>query len=256
MPDDRSSARPLRPLGVVLVDDEPPARALLREYLSQDPAVTLLAECANGYEAVKAVHDLAPDVLILDIQMPKLNGFEVLELLEESPEVIFSTAHDQHALKAFEIHAADYLLKPFDAQRLHQALDKTRQRLDTGAPRDLGQLSAYEQERRQPLQRILVRDGAQIHVISVDEIAYLESQDDYVKIHTQKTALRKKQTLSSLQAVMDAQRFVRIHRCYLLNLDHLERIEPYSKDGKVAFLTGGARLPVSRAGYARLKEHL
>ena len=206
----------------LVVDDEAPARHLLREYLSAHQEVEVVGECANGFEVLKAVAELRPDLLFLDIQMPKLDGFEVLELLgDERPEVIFVTAYDRYALQAFEVHAVDYLLKPFRAERLAEALERIRR---GAAPRELPPA----------------------------ELA----QDDYVVFSSGEKKLRKQQTLTELAGSLDPGRFVRIHRSYVLNVDRLERIELYAKDSRVAILRDGSRLPVSRAGYARLRELL
>ena len=243
-------------LGVVIVDDEAPARELLGQYLASRSDCEIVAECANGFEAVKAVDELRPDLLLLDIQMPKLDGFEVLELLTHQPQVIFTTAHDEFALRAFEVQAVDYLLKPFNQERFDEALLRARQRLERGERQPLANLARARREKAGELDRILVREGARIHIVNRDAIDYLESEDDYVVIHAGKLHLRKKQPLGELESMLDAEAFVRIHRCYLLNVSRLARIEPYAKDSRVAFLRDGTRLPVSRSGYARLKQLL
>lgn len=244
------------PISVIVVDDEEPARALLREYLSAQEGVDLVAECANGFEAVRRIDELAPDLVLLDIQMPKLDGFEVLELLHSSPQIVFTTAHDEYAIKAFEVRAVDYLLKPFSLDRFREALERARERLARGAAQPLGELARTHRRERRPSDRLVVRDGAEIHVVPRDRIDYIESDDDYAVIHAGATELRKKQTLTELEELLAEAGFVRIHRCYLLNVDRLKRIEPYAKDSRVVFLENGARLPVSRAGYQRLKQWL
>ena len=243
-------------LGVVIVDDEPPARDLLEQYLSQLSGYAVLAKCANGFEAVRDVDELQPDLLLLDIQMPKLDGFEVLQLLTHRPEVIFTTAHDEYALQAFEVHAVDYLLKPFTKQRLLEALDRARQRIERGERQPLEDLGRSHEERPGVRDRLLVREGAKIHVVPRDSVDYIEAQDDYVFIRAGKLGLRKKQTLSELEKRLEPAGFVRIHRCYLLNVTRLARIEPYAKDSRVVILRDGTRLPVSRSGYERLKRLL
>ncbi len=253
-----------RTLRIVIVDDEAPARQLLREYLVElsraGAANQVVAECENGFEAVKAVTELAPDVLLLDIQMPKLNGFEVVELLgEEHPAVIFVTAFDEHAIRAFEVHAVDYLLKPFSADRLAEALARL------ALPEKLPSLAGLAREAgggQGPLQRILVREGARIHVVPVERLDYVEAQDDHVVLKVRGPSpkavisLRKQQTLSDLASQLDERRFVRIHRSYVLNLDRLAKIELYAKDSRVAILADGTRLPISRSGYGRLRHLL
>lgn len=243
-------------LSVLIVDDEAPARALLREYLADQPGFELVAECANGFEAVRLIDERKPDLVLLDIQMPKLDGFEVLELIRHTPQIVFTTAHDEYALKAFEVQAVDYLLKPFSAERFGAALDRARRRVQEGAGQPLAELARMRRERRRPSDRVVVRDGAEIHVLPRETIDYIESDDDYVLIHAGGRRLRKKQRLAELEALLEAGGFVRIHRCYLINVDRLARIEPYAKDSRVAFLRDGARLPVSRSGYARLQELL
>jgi two-component system LytT family response regulator len=240
----------------VIVDDEESARAVLREYLAAHPEVEIAAECADGFAAVKAVHDLHPDLLFLDVQMPKLNGLEVLELLDERPAVIFSTAHDRYAVRAFEVHAVDYLLKPFSPERLAEALARAVERLARGEGPPLGEIARLRAGPGRPLERIVVRDGSRIHVLPVDRIDWIEARDDAVRIKTGAEEHLKAQTLAELEALLDPARFVRIHRSYLLQLDRLSRLELYAKDSHAAILADGSRLPVSRAGYARLKELL
>jgi len=247
--------RKQRPLSVLIVDDEPPARDLLRQYLEGASGYRLAGECGDGFAAVKAVEELAPDVLLLDVQMPKLDGFEVLELLESPPQVVFTTAHDEYALRAFEVAAADYLLKPFSADRLLDALARAAERIDRGEAPAVGELARRHRQRGAPLARLLVREGPKVHVLPVREIDWIEAQNDYIAIHAGGRSWRKKQTLSELDGLLGAE-FVRIHRGYLLNIDRLRGIEPYAKDSRVAFLEDGTRLPVSRAGYERLRRFL
>jgi two-component system LytT family response regulator len=265
---------------VAVVDDEAPARMILREFLTGDPDVTVVAECANGFEAVKAVAELRPDVLFLDVQMPKLDGFEVLDLVGRDVAIVFTTAYDEYALKAFEVHAVDYLLKPFGRERLVEALARVRERLaarprkmEAGAPDASPAMQETAQEAaphlagatglaaaaRAPgtwLARIVIRDGSDVHVIPVDRVDYVEAQDDYVAIHAGDRPRLKEQTLASLETQLDPRRFIRIHRSYLLNLDRLDRLEAVSKDARMAILRDGRRLPVSRTGFTRLQELL
>jgi two-component system LytT family response regulator len=230
-------------LRAVIVDDEELARAYLREMLQSHPEIELVAECANGFEAVKAVNDLSPDLLFLDVQMPKLDGFEVLELIDADPAVIFVTAYDQYAMRAFDAQAIDYLLKPFSAERFDRALERAQGRTGKKRPAAPRQVD-----------RIVVRDGAKIHVIPLDKLDYAEAQDDYVALHSQGKSYLKQQPIGALEAMLDAARFVRIHRSAIVNLERVARIEPYAKDSRVAILADGTRLPVSRSGYARLLE--
>ncbi len=243
-------------LRVVIVDDEDLARAILREFLAAHPDIEIVAECSNGFEAVKAVSECKPDLLFLDIQMPKLNGFEVLELIEPAPAVVFTTAYDQYALRAFEVHAIDYLLKPFSAERLAQALDRARQRPTQAEHAPIAELVQEVRRHNKPLERILIRDGSKVHVIPADKIDYFEAQDDYVCIKSGAKEHLKQETLANLEGMLDQGRFIRIHRSYILNIERLARLELYAKDSRIAILQDGTRLPVSRSGYARLKPLL
>jgi two-component system LytT family response regulator len=245
---------PADPLTAVIVDDEAPARLAMREALAAVGGVDVVAECANGFEAVKAVTDRRPDVLFLDVQMPKLDGFEVLELVGVETPVVFVTAYDQFALRAFEVHAVDYLLKPFAPERLAAALDRVRER--TTARPDAAALRASARPPGAPVERVVIRDGAQVHVLPVESIDYVHAEDDYVAFHSAGKSYLKEQTLADLEAQLDPRGFVRIHRSYLVNIERLARVELYAKDSRVAILRDGATLPVSRAGYQRLQQIL
>jgi two-component system, LytTR family, response regulator len=251
-----------RKLGAVIVDDEELARALVREYIGASADIQILAECANGFEAVKAITEKKPDLVFLDVQMPKLDGFEVLELIGRQVAVIFVTAFDEYAMRAFDEHAVDYLLKPFSLERFQKALERARQRLGQHAsPEDPAKPAAADLARaarppQQFLQRIVVKDGAKVHIIPVDQLDYAEAQDDYVSLHSQGKAYLKEQTISSLEAALDPQRFVRIHRSIIVNVERIAKIEPYAKDSRVAVLSDGSQIPVSRAGYERLRSLL
>ena len=240
-------------LRVLIVDDEEPARSLLREYLGRAGGVEVVGECRNGFEAVKAVHDLGPDLLFLDIQMPKLNGFEVLELLGRDVAVVFATAFDEHAIRAFEVNAVDYILKPASPERVAAALDRARQRLAARAPMPVAELAAAARPAGQPASRIVVRQGSKVHVIAADKLDFAEAQDDYVSLRSEGKSYLKQQTLGDLESSLDPKRFVRIHRSYLLNLDRLSRIDTEGGEPKAVVLADGTRLPLSRSGYGRLK---
>ena len=238
----------------IVVDDEPLAREILREFLRDYDDVEIVAECANGFDAVKAVTQFDPDLLLLDIQMPKLDGFEVLSLLDRSPIVVFVTAHDEYALRAFEARALDYLLKPFSAERFRTVIERVRER--AAHPRQaVGPLASSL--RHKPLQRIVVRgDDGSIQVVPVTRVDYVEAADDAIVIVTGSAKLRKQQPIGEVAAELDPDRFVRIHRSYLLNIERIDKIELYAKDSRVAILRDGTRLPISRSGYARLRELL
>ena len=250
----------LRRMRTVIVDDEAPARGLLREYLGAEPDVEVVAECANGFEALKRIGETTPDLVLLDVQMPKLDGFEVLELLEHPPAVVFVTAYDEYALKAFEVHAVDYVMKPVGRERLAEAIRQVRARLaSAGAAVPGPSPLALAVAARAPgrfTERVLVKDGANVHVIPVERVDWIEAQDDYAGIRTEGKTYLKTQTLAEIAAGLDPARFVRIHRSYVLNVERLARLELYAKDSHVAFLKDGKQLPVSRAGYARLRELL
>jgi len=243
-------------LRIVVVDDEPLARAVVREYVAAHPGVEIVAECANGFEAVKAASELSPDLMFLDVQMPKLSGFEVLELIGRSVPVVFTTAYDQYALTAFEVHAIDYLLKPFSAERFAEALTRARERLAAREGMPVEALVDANRTNQTPLERVLIRDGSKVHVLTVDRIDYVEAQDDYVAFHSDGKSYLKDQTLAAVEGLLDPARFVRIHRSYLLNIERIARVELYAKDSRIAILRDGAKLPVSRAGYARLAKLL
>jgi two-component system LytT family response regulator len=241
---------------IVIVDDEPLARAVVREFAAADPEIEIAAECANGFEAVKAVAEQQPDLVLLDVQMPKLDGFEVLELLGRDQPVVFITAYDDYALRAFEVHAVDYLLKPFSAERFIEAMTRARERLRARRPTPVEEIVREAKPRVGPVERVLIRDGANVHVLPVDAIDYVEAQDDYVAFTSGGRQYLKDQTLAAVEATLDPARFVRIHRSYVLNIDRISKVELYAKDSRIAILRDGTRLPVSRAGYARLSELL
>jgi len=245
-------------IDVIVVDDEAPARAILREYLADYPQFRVVAECANGYEAVKAVSEHRPQLIFLDVQMPKLDGFEVLDLLDPKPKVVFVTAYDEYALRAFEVHAVDYLLKPFTPARFGEVLAHAEQMVEKGGARlarPAGGTPAHLLAKK-PLQRIAFRDGANIEVVPVQRIDYLEAQDDYVHVFARGAKHVKQQPLGELEQLLDPTRFVRVHRSYIINLESIERVEPYAKDSRVAVLKDGTRVPVSRTGYERLRALL
>jgi two-component system LytT family response regulator len=256
-PGEKSRSSTIR---AVIVDDEELARQLLREYLNLAGGVEVIAECANGFEAVKAIAERKPDLVFLDVQMPKLDGFEVLELIDSSVAVIYVTAYDQYAMRAFDAHAVDYLLKPFSVDRFKKALERAKQRLGEPVPAtpriSATELSAAARAPEQKLERIVVKDGAKVHIIPLEKLDYVEAQDDYVALRSEKKNYLKQQTISSVESQLDPKKFVRIHRSYIVNLERIARIEPYTKDSRVAVLTDGTQLPVSRSGHARLKELL
>jgi two-component system LytT family response regulator len=241
-----------KPLQILIVDDEELARRLTREYLRHHKDIEIIGECEDGMDAVTFITERNPDLIFLDIQMPKLSGLEVLELACRTSGVIFTTAYDQYALKAFDLHAVDYLLKPFSQQRFDEALEKARRILPQSPPQ-LKNLLAHSVAK---LERIVVRDRGQVHVIAVSTVDYVEAQDDYIQIHYAEKSVLKTQSLSELEAQLNNSNFVRIHRTYLIQLRALRTIERSGKDSHVAVLHNGTQLPVSRSGHERLKNFL
>ncbi|MBK8596207.1 MAG: response regulator [Holophagales bacterium] len=240
-------------LRVVVVDDEELARSLVREHLAAHPDVDVAAECANGLEAIEAVALHAPDLLFLDVQMPRLTGFETLELLDPRPAVVFVTAYDRHAVKAFEVNAVDYLLKPFSKARFDAALARARALLATGAKKpDPAALAAAARPEGVPLERIAVRDGTRVTLLPVETVEWVKAEDDYVLIRSGGRNHLKHQTLADLAAQLRATRFVRVHRSWVVNVARLASLE----EGRTAVMADGERIPVSRSGAARLKELL
>jgi len=245
----------MQKLRAMVVDDEQLARLVLRELLETNAEVGIVAECANGFEAVKAFSELKPDLILLDVQMPKLDGFEVLELIGSDCAVIFVTAYDTYAMRAFEVHAVDYLLKPFTEERLETAIERAKLRV--GQKSVAGEaLSAAARGPQQYLERVVARDGSKVHIIPVEKLDFVEAQEDYVALRSEGKTVLKQQTISSLEESLDPARFVRVHRSYIVNLERVARVEPYGKNSKIAVLSTGDKLAVSRSGYARLEELL
>jgi two-component system LytT family response regulator len=244
------------PLKALIVDDEELARLLLREYLAGQPDVEIIGECANGFDAVKAIQELKPDLVFLDVQMPKLDGFEVLELIQTEAAIVFVTAYDQYATKAFDAAAVDYLLKPFDEARFITALNRVRRRLAENAMTspDASSLKQAAKVPGQFAERIVVKDGTRVHIIPVKQVDYVEAQEDYIAIHSAGKTYLKQQTISSLEETLNPLQYIRVHRSYIVSLDQVSKIEPFTKDSRVAILKNGAQVPVSRTGYVRLKE--
>jgi two-component system, LytTR family, response regulator len=238
---------------VIIIDDEPLARSIVKEYLQSCPDVELLAECGDGFEGIKAIQQFQPDLIFLDIQMPKINGFEMLELIENPPTVIFTTAFDEYAIKAFEINAVDYLLKPFSKERFEKAIQKYRQQKNRGEILQVTNAAAQS-----PLQqnRVVVKDGSKIKIIPVNHIHYLEAADDYVKIITADGTFLKKRTMNFFEESLSVYHFARVHRSFIVNTQLITRIDAYEKDSHLVLLSTGAKLPVSKAGYVKLKEVL
>jgi two-component system LytT family response regulator len=226
------------------------------EHLTKIPDIEVIGQAANGFEAVKQIEDLNPELIFLDIQMPKLSGFEVMELLgERAPAVIFTTAFDEYALRAFEVHAVDYLLKPVEPPRLEAAVARAAERLRNRTPAPSAhELSAAARPPGRALERVLIRHEGRVHVLPVERLDFIEAQDDYLSFASGGKRFRKQQTMSEIETQLDAARFVRIHRSFILNIERLARIDLYGKDSWLAILADGTKLPMSRTGHAKLKE--
>ncbi len=241
----------------LIIEDEELARKLLRSYLEEHEDIVVLGECENGFEGVKAINEQKPDLVFLDIQMPKITGFEMLELIDHHPEIIFTTAYDQYALKAFEYNAADYLLKPYSKDRLTGALEKVRERF----PRQGGDQEDMVEKitnfpREEFLDRVVVKDRHKIHIIPVDQIRYIESLDDYVLIYTHDGRFMKQKTMHFFENALDPHHFSRIHRSYIVRVDQIAQLQQYEKESYVAILHDKTKLKVSKSGYKNLKEML
>jgi two-component system, LytTR family, response regulator len=237
----------------VLIDDEPLARSIITEYLEDFPQIQVMQECNDGFEGMKAIMQHKPQLIFLDVQMPKINGFEMLELIEQPPAVIFTTAFDEYAIKAFELHAVDYLLKPFSKERFIKAIEKF---LGQSQPVVTETLLASAAVSPQQKHRIVVKNAGKIKIIPVEDIHYLEAADDYVKINTKEGGFLKNRTMAHFENILDNTQFVRTHRSYMVNVQLITRIDPYEKDNHLAILKDGKKIPVSKAGYAKLKEVL
>lgn len=235
----------------LIIDDEPLARSMVLEYLHNHSDITVVQECGDGFEGVKAIQQHQPDLIFLDIQMPKINGFEMLELIEQPPAVIFTTAFDDYAIKAFESHAIDYLLKPFSQERFDKAIRKWREHKQPAAPPAALLESASLSPQQQ--QRIVVKTGGRIRIIPMEDVDYLEAADDYVKIHTTEGSFLKNKTMAHFERVLDAAQFVRTHRSYIVNVQRITRLDVHEKESWLALLTSGIRVPVSKTGYLKLK---
>ena len=240
-------------MNVIIIDDEILARNIVKEYLQSHADINIVAECGDGFEGLKAIQQFQPDLIFLDIQMPKINGFEMLELTEEPPPIIFTTAFDEFAIKAFEINAVDYLLKPFSKERFEKALTKHRETSSRPSTQKVLEIAAQTSLQQN---RVVVKDGNKIKIIPVNKIHYLEAADDYVKIVTADGIYLKKRTMTFFENSLAMHHFVRVHRSYIVNTTLITRIDAYEKDGHLLLLSTGAKLPVSKTGYGKLKEEL
>jgi two-component system LytT family response regulator len=241
----------------LIIDDEPLARMIVQEYLQDYPQIQVVQECNDGFEGAKAIQQHQPDLIFLDIQMPKINGFEMLELIDNPPPVIFTTAFDEYALKAFEAHAVDYLLKPFSKERFDKAMEKfINQNTRTIQQQNTQTLLQSGVETNAILNRVVVKTAGKIKIIPLPEIHYIEASDDYVKIHTREGTFLKSKTMGFFEKMLDPQMFVRTHRSYIVNIQEITRLDPYEKENHLAILKSGTKIPVSKSGYTKLKAIL
>ncbi|MBL7111874.1 MAG: LytTR family transcriptional regulator DNA-binding domain-containing protein [Bacteroidales bacterium] len=243
-------------INALIVEDEKLARDLIKDYLSEHTDINLLGEFADGFSGLKAINEMKPDLVFLDIQMPKLSGFELLEVLDHIPVIIFTTAFDQYAIKAFEFNAVDYLLKPYSKERFAEAVTKSREKINSGNREGAGKIVAHIDNKEDVIHRVVVKSRSRIHVIPVDDIRYLEAQDDYVMIYTREHKYLKQKTMKFFEAHLPPDDFVRIHRSYIARLSEIGQMELYEKDSYVVILKDSTRLPVSKTGLPKLKEML
>ena len=240
----------------LIIDDEPLARMVVKEYLLNFPEIEVLQECNDGFEGLKAINQYQPDLLFLDVQMPKINGFEMLELVDQQPAVIFTTAFDEYAIKAFEAHAVDYLLKPFNKDRFNKAIEKyLSQATPAVAHKKTEELLEAANSPAQH-ERIVVKTGTKVKIIPVQDVEYLMADDDYVSVYTPEGSFLKNKTMNFFEQTLDPRYFVRTHRSYMVAIQQITRIDPYEKDSHLAILKSGAKIPVSKTGYVKLKQVL
>lgn len=242
----------------IIIDDEKLSRDIIKNYLKNDSEIEVLTECNDGFEGIKAINHHQPDLIFLDIQMPKISGFEMLELVEEMPVVIFSTAFDQYAIKAFELNATDYLLKPYSRDRFIEAMAKAKEKISShlNPTEKIKELVAQRQEAEGAMERIVVKSGSKINIIPVEKIEYFEAQDDYVAIHIEGKRYLKQITMKYLENNLPKSTFTRVHRSYIASVEQINRLELYGKDSHIVLLKNGEQLPVSRSGYTKLKAVL
>ncbi len=248
----------MKQFSIFIIEDEIPAQKLLKKWVDLMPEVILKGIYADGFSALKALQVNPPDLVLLDIELPKLNGIEILELLDNPPQIIFTTAYHEYAVKAFELNAVDYLLKPFSFQRFNQAVEKALQSFQSEKNKIQDALPNLKlaQQNTNSLERVVVKDGSEIFVIPLEEILYFEAQDDYVKIHTKERAYLKLAKLKFFEESLKKQEFVRVHRSFIVKLSAISKIGNYSKDSQQLILTNGDPIRVSRSGSALLKEIL
>lgn len=244
------------PVKAIIVDDEPLARTIIRAYLNKWPLIEVVAECSNGFEAMKAIREYQPQVMFLDVQMPKITGLELMEVIDFPVYVIFTTAYDQYAIKAFELNAVDYLLKPFSEDRFALSVKKVIEKINSGVSCKMDAVEKVQEESPAYLERVVVKKGDKLEVLSLDKIMYFEAQEDYVMVYTHDSRYLKQKTMKYFEDHLSASNFVRIHRSYIVNIEKIERLEPYDKDTYLAILNNSVRLKISRTGYKKLREQM
>lgn len=244
---------------VIIIEDEAPAREIVKSFLQAHTDIEIVGEYDNGFDGMKGIKEHHPDLVFLDVQMPKITGFEMLELMDETPEIIFTTAYDQYAIKAFEMNAVDYLLKPFSKDRFNQAIEKAKLKISTqtkSTTEDLKKVVEKIDEKEDTIFRIVVKKQGDIHVIPVEDLIYIEAKDDYVMLYTSKGRYLKEKTMKYYESHLDSKQFVRVHRSYIVRIDQVKRLEPYGKSSYVAILGQDKKANVSLSGYKKLKEVL
>lgn len=242
----------------IIIEDESPAREIVKTFLSKHNEIELCGEFGDGFSGIKAIKEIEPDLIFLDVQMPKITGFEMLELIDKAPEIIFTTAYDQYAIKAFEMNAVDYLLKPFSQERFDQAVNKAKTKIkeENQEPEKVKKVIEKMDEKEETIFRIVAKKRGQIHVIPVDKLLFIEAKDDYVMLHTTDGKFLKEKTMKYYESHLDPQQFVRVHRSYIVRVDQVKRLEPYGKSSYIAILSDGQKANVSLTGYKKLKEVL
>ncbi|MGE5420821.1 MAG: LytR/AlgR family response regulator transcription factor [Chloroflexota bacterium] len=248
----------MNPVRIVIIDDEAPAREIIKHYLTETEGIEIIAECSDGFSGLKTISALKPDLVFLDIQMPRLTGIELVEVMTEKPQIIFTTAYDQYAIRAFELNAVDYLMKPYQKRRFLEAVKKAIDKIHSGIGNAMpaSALLAKKPEPEAPINRFVVRKGNAINLIPVEQVRYIEAQDDYVMIYHSEGKALKQETMKYCEDNLPPKDFVRVHRSFIINVSQIRKIEPYGKDNHVAVLNSGDKIPVSRSGYQQLKEEL
>jgi two-component system LytT family response regulator len=250
------------PIRVLVVDDEPLAREKIRGMAADDAELRVVGECSNGAEAIDAIQTLRPDLILLDVQMPEVGGFAVLEALKDEglPPVIFITAYDHYAVRAFEFHALDYLLKPFDRERFRAAIDRAKRQIrrENGGALDARILAMLEQMREQPryTERLVVKTGGRVFFLNAEEIDWVEAEGNYVSIHAGKKSYLLRETISGIEGQLDPRHFVRIHRSAVVNINRIKELQPWSHGEYHVILHDGTQLTLSRSYRDNLQSAL